>query len=72
MKDSFLKQSHEKYLLGDALTDEELRVVYKYYKTLNNALMSCWTEKYALMAHDVYSNLLTLEGYINSRKNTRA
>lgn len=66
-----LKEAHEKYLHGESMTDKELKVVYNYYQTLHEALNQVHQPKYALMLHDVYSHIQTIELINQFRSNDK-
>lgn len=56
---------------GSSLTDDELKLLRYYFKTLDDTLRSCRMPRYHLFSNDVLTNLRRVEGYIDARKEKR-
>lgn len=53
---------------GDSLTDNDLKILERYYKTLSDALGTCHMPEYNLFKVNVWQKLDRIEGYIKARK----
>lgn len=63
-----LTAAQRKFESGDSLTDNDLKILERYYKTLSNTLGTCYMPEYNLFKVDVWQKLDRIEGYIKARK----
>lgn len=63
-----LNDAQRKLEIGDPLTDEDLKLLKKYYQSLNDTLGTCFMPQYKLFITDVWTRLCSIDGYIAARK----